>query len=333
MTNERTYSMGRRRAVLGGMAVLALAPRGHAQQDGGYPTRPIRLIVPVSPGGPADQAARALSERLRVELGQPIVVENRPGASGTLGTAQALQAPADGYTLLLSLPSAQITAPLLMERPPFDGVKDFTAIGRFARFTALLLVNESVPARNFSSFVEYVKQRPGKLNYGSTGVGSNPHLVTELLKMRTGMRIVHIPYKGGAPALQALVGGEVQVLFGEISTALPWIRSGRVRPLVVVSEKRSTLLPDVPTLTEAGVADAPTDSWMGLAGPPGLPVAVVKRLHQALVKAVQHPEMLQFFATGGGEPAPSDPESLKALWLADQRRWAEVVRVNHIRAE
>lgn len=165
MTHERTDSMGRRRMMLGGVAAFAFSSRTYAQQEGGYPTRPIRLIVPVPPGGVADQAARALSERLRVELGQSIVVDNRPGAAGTLGTAQVRQAPADGYTLLLSLPSAQITAPLLMERPPFDGVKDFTAIGRFARFTAVLLVNESVPARSFPSFLAYVKQRPGKLNY------------------------------------------------------------------------------------------------------------------------------------------------------------------------
>lgn len=323
----------RRHLLSGATAALVLGQGAHAQPAEEFPARPIRLVVPVPPGGPADQAARVLAERLRAELGQSIVVDNKPGAAGTLGTAQVLQAPADGYTLLLSLPSAQITAPLLMDKPPYDGAKDFSAIGRFARFTGVLLVNESIPARDFASFVSYAKQRPGKLNYGSTGVGSNPHLVAELMKMRTGLRLVHIPYKGGAPALQALVADEVQVLFGEITTALPWIRTGRATALAVVSDKRSALLPDVPTLAEAGVADAPSDAWMGLAGPRGLPAAIVERLYQALAKAVRHPDMQQAFARSGAELAPSSPDELKALWAADQRRWGAVVRANHIRAE
>lgn len=322
-----------RRTALG-LAVAAVMPqRAAAQQSNDYPSRPVHLVVPVPPGGPADQAVRALSERLRAELGQAIVVDNRPGAAGMVGTGYVLQAPADGYTLLTSLPSAQITAPLLMPRPPYDGTKDFTPIGRFARYTAVLLVNDSLPVRDFAAFVAYAKQRPGELNYGSTGIGGSPHLVTELLKMRKGLHLVHIPYKGGAPALQALIGNEVQLLFGEISTALPWLRSGRVTALAVVSERRSVLLPDVPTLGEAGVADAPTDAWMGLAGPPGLPDAVVKRLHQALDKAARHPEFQRLLASGGGEAAPGTPDELRALWAADQRRWGAVISANHIRAE
>jgi len=162
-----------------------------------------------------------------------------------LGTSQALQAPADGYTLLLSLPSAQITAPLMLEKPPYDGAKDFTAIGQFIRTTAVLLVNKAVPVRDFQGLVSYVKARPGQLNYSSTGIGSNPHLVMELVKQRTGMHIVHIPYRGGAAMLQAAVGNEVQVLFGEITTAMPWIQAGQLTPLGVVSSKRSALLPEV----------------------------------------------------------------------------------------
>lgn len=328
-----TAHMTRRRAALG-LAVAALLPhRAGAQSAADYPSRPVHLVVPVPPGGPADQAVRALSERLRAELGQPIVVDNRPGAAGTLGTGYVLQAPADGYTLLTSLSSAQITAPLLMDKPPYDGTKEFTPIGRFARYTAVLLVNESLPVRDFGGLVAYAKQRPGELNYGSTGIGSSPHLVTELLKMRKGLHLVHIPYKGGAPALQALLGNEVQVLFGETSTALSWIRSGRVRALAVVADRRSALLPDVPTLGEAGVADAPTESWMGLAGPPGLPEGVVKRLQQALDKAARHPDFQRLLASGGGEAAPSSADELRALWTADQRRWDAVIRANHIRAE
>lgn len=324
----------RRRQVLMAIAsAMAFTHPAHAQQSDVYPTRAIRLVVPVPPGGPADLIARALGDRLRVELGQAVIVDNRPGAAGSLGSAQVLKAPADGYTLLVSLPSAQITAPLLMEKPPFDGVKDFTPIGRFGYFTAVLLINEAVPASSFRELLAYVKQQPGKLNYASTGIGSLPHLTTELLKMREGLDIVHVPYRGGAPAAQALIANEAQVMFGEITTALPWIQSKRLKALAVASEMRSTLLPNVPTLAEAGMRDAPGNSWIGLSGPPGMPPAVVERLSQALVKASQQKETVQFFRERGAEPAPSSPDEFRAMWVADQRRWSNVIHANHIRAE
>jgi len=321
-----------RRRVLQAALVASASLGAGFSSASEYPDRPIRLIVPVAPGGPADLAARALAQRLREELGQPVIVDNRPGAAGVLGSTQVLQAAPDGYTLLLSLPSAQITAPLLMESPPYDGASQFTAIGQFARFTAVLLIGASVPAKTFAELVHYARQKPGALNYGSTGIGSQPHLMSELLCARAGVRLVHVPYKGGAPALQALVFNEVQVLFGEISTALPWIQSGRVKALAVVSERRTPLLTDVPTLSEAGMADAPSNPWMGLAGPPQLPRPVVKRLSEAVVKAAQHPDVQQFFAKGGGEAFASSPEALKALWAEEQRRWADVIKSNKIRA-
>lgn len=324
----------RRRVVLGLLAPAALWHGvAAAQQPEPYPSRPIRLVVPVPPGGPADTFARALADRLRQELGQPVVIDNRPGASGMLGTAQVHQAAPDGYTLLVSLPSAKITAPLLVEKPAFEGTTDFTPIGRFARFTAVLLVNDGVPAKDFASFVAYARQQPGKLNYASTGNGSNPHLVMELLKMQLHLHLVHIPYRGGAPALQALLAGEVQAMFGETTTAMPYIRAGRLKPLALVADKRSPLLPDVPTLREAGVADAPTDAWMALAGPRGLPEPVVRRLSQALEAALRQPELRQFMAAGGGEASWSSPDELRALWVSDRRRWGAVVRANGIRAD
>lgn len=322
-----------RRQLLAAAATTTLPLLAQGQGREAFPSRPIRLVVPVPPGGPADLAARAIAERLRVELGQPVVVDNRAGAAGTLGTGQVLQAAPDGYTLLLSLPSAQITAPLLLGKAPYDGAKDFTAIGQFARFTAVLLVNKSVPVRDFKGLVSYVKQQPGRLNYGSTGIGSNPQLVAELFKLRTGSHIVHIPYKGGAAMLQALLNDEVQVLFGEMTTALPWIQSGRLTPLAIVSNKRSPLLPDVPTLMEEKVIDAPADFWMGLAGPPHIPADMVQQLNLALAKSVEHPDMKQFFAKTGAEPASGSPEAFQSLWQSEQRRWAAVIRANNIRAE
>lgn len=322
-----------RRQVLAALAALPTLALAQGQTRDAYPSRPIRLVVPVPPGGPADLAARALAERLREELGQPVVVDNRAGAAGTLGTTNVLQAPADGYTLLLSLPSAQITAPLMLEKPPYDGAKDFTAIGQFLRTSAVLLVNKSVPVTDFQSLVSYAKARPGKLNYSSTGVGSNPHLVMELVKLRTGIDIVHVPYKGGAAMLQAAVSNEVQVLFGEISTSMPWIESGRLTPLGIVSAKRSPLLPNVPSLVENRVLDAPADFWMGLAGPPRTPANLVRQLSRALEKAIVHPDMKQFFAKTATESAFTDAAAFEALWHSEERRWAEVIRARQIRAE
>jgi len=327
------WAVRRRQVLMAIASAMALSQSAHSQQSDVFPTRAIRLVVPVSPGGPADQIARAFGDKLRLELGQPIIIDNRPGAAGSLGTAQVLQAPADGYTLLVSLPSAQITAPLLMEKPTFDGVKDFTPIGRFGHFTAVLLVNETVPASSFKDLLAFAKQHPGKLNYASTGLGGLPHLTTELLKMREGLDILHVPYRGGAPAVQALVANEAQVMFGEITTALPWIRQKRLKALAVASETRSPLLPDVPTLTEVGMKDAPGSSWIGLAGPPGMSAAIVERLNQALVKASQHKEIVQTFKERGAEPAPSSPSEFRALWVEDQRRWRNVIQTNHIRAE
>lgn len=316
------------------IALLACATFGatspHAND---YPVRPIRLIVPVPPGGPTDLAARSLAERLKDELGQPIVIDNRPGASGTLGTALILSAPPDGYTLLVSLPSAQITAPLLMKKPPFDGAEQFTPIGLFARFTPVLLVSAALPVNSFADLVQHAKRNPGKLNYSSTGIGSNPHLMAELLSARTATEFVHIPYKGGAAATQALVSGEVQFVFGELSTALSWIQTGKVKAVAVVSDHRSKLLPGVPTLAEAGLADAPTNPWIGLAGPAHLPAAVVKRLNQALVKATQQPDLQQALAKGGLEASSSSPEALRSLWNEEKRRWGAVIKANNIQAE
>lgn len=314
---------------------ISVTAAGHGQALAQpFPTRPIRLVVPVPPGGPVDRPARVLAEKLQAELGQPIVVENKAGASGILAAGQVLRGKPDGYTLLLSVPSAQITAPLMQSTTPYNGAKDFTAIGGFGRFTAVLLVNETVPVRNYAELIAYAKQHPNQLNYGSTGMGGIPHLVTELLKLRTGIEIIHVPYKGGAAIVQSLVANETQILFGEIATALPWIESGRLRPLAVISEQRSPLLPEVPTLAEEGLADAPVNvSWMGLAGPAGMPDAIVRRLADALQAATQDPDLQQSFRQIGSEADARDPDALQATWEADQELWSSVIKANNLRAD
>ncbi|BEP58726.1 MULTISPECIES: tripartite tricarboxylate transporter substrate binding protein [unclassified Variovorax] len=314
-------------------AASAFAP-AYAQGTEAYPTRPIRLVVPVPAGGPVDRPARVLAERLQARLGQSVVVDNRPGASGMLATSQVLHAPPDGYTLLLSTLAGQITAPLLMDKPSYDGARDFVPIGGFGRFNAVLLVNDKVPVRNLQELIAYGKQHPGKLNYGTPGIGTIPHLQTELLKMRTGLDAVHVPYKGGAAMVQALVADEVQVLFGEVFTALPFVRSGRLRPLGVVTARRVAVMPDVPTLSEQNVRDLSlSGSWMGLSGPRGLPGAVTQRLVQALAEAAQDPEIKHYFANSGGEAIYSSPDAFKALWATDQKTWGEVIKANNIRLD
>lgn len=333
MTDNHSPGALSRRAFVGLAAATTLAP-AYAQGTQNYPMRPIRLMVPVPPGGPVDRPARVLAERLQARLGQNVVVDNRPGASGMLATSQVLQAPPDGYTLLLSTLAGQITAPLLMDKPPYDGARNFVPIGGFGRFHAVLLVNETVPARNLQELIAYAKQRPGKLNYGSPGIGTIPHLQSEQLKMRTGLDMVHVPYKGGAAMVQALMANEVQVLFGEVFTALPFVRSGRLRALGVVTAERLAVMPDVPTLGEQNVRDLSlSGAWMGISGPPGLPAPVTQRLVQALSEAAQEPHMKQYFANSGGEALYFNPEAFKTLWASDQKIWHEVIKANHIRLD
>jgi tripartite-type tricarboxylate transporter receptor subunit TctC len=197
----------------------------------------------------------------------------------------------------------------------------------------VLLTNPKVPAKSFKEFIAYARQHPGKLNYGSPGIGSAPHLVTELIKERTGTRIEHVTYKGGAPMLQALINDEVQVAVADLSTSLAWIRAGRVKPLAMLSARRSSLLPDVPTLMEEGVLDAPADFWVGLAAAAGTPPAIVNQLNAALKHSLEQPEMREFFAKTGAEPAYSSPKELRDLWVSEQQLWSKVIQSNNIRAE
>lgn len=321
-----------RRALI--LGLMATASAAWSQQPAeAFPSRPIRLIVPMPPGGPSDLTARALAERMGEQLGQSVVIDNRPGASGTLGTAVAHQAPADGYTLVLSTLSSQITGPLIVPKPPFDGVKGFTPIGGFAQMTVVLLGSQSMPVRTYKELVAYARANPGKINYGTPGNGSASHLTTELIKDKSGLQLTHIPYKGGAPMLQALVAGEVQLAIGDLTTSKSWIDSGRVIPLAVLSAKRAPSLPNVPTLIEEGVMDDPADFWFGLSGPAGMPPAVVARLNSALQRSVAQQKLQEFFKSKGVEPAYVGAQELKDLWTMEQKRWSDVIRMKQIRAD
>lgn len=322
--------ISRRGALALGVAGLA----GSAwAQVGGYPDRPIKLLVPFAPGGGTDVTARMVADRLRIELGQPVVVENRPGATGTLGTLAGMRSPADGYTLVFTTSTNQVIAPLLMEKPPYVGARDFTPIALLIRYGGVLLASTSFPGNTLQEFIAYAKQRPGKLNYASSGVGSTNHLLGEMLKFRTGMELVHVPYKGSAPAVAALAADEVQLFFDTIPSAQNWLRQGKVKVLATTGEKRTSLMPDAPTLVELGVFEGTTDYWMGLVAPPGVPTPIIGRLHEAVRRMMASPDMAQFAAKGGGEPAVNTPEQFARLLAEEERRWSEVVRRNNIRAE
>ena len=327
-----THPITRRGALRGAAAgAAALALPALAQSD--YPNRPIKLLVPFAPGGGTDVTARMVADRLRVELGQPVVVDNRPGATGTIGTLAAKNSSPDGYTLLFTTSTNQVIAPLLMEKPPYDGAQDFTPITLLIRYLGVLLVSNSVPASNFAEFLAYAKARPGRLNYASSGIGSTNHLVGELFKQRTGLHLVHIPYKGSAAGVQALAADEVQVFFDTVPSAQNWMRQGKVKVLAVASDTRSSLLPDVPSLVELKVFDGPADYWMGLMAPPNMPAPLVARVREAAAKMMASPEMQQFAQKGGGENGIGTPQQFARLLSDEQRRWGEVIRSNKIRAE
>ena len=318
-----------------GLALLTAAcldAQAQAPRPADYPSRPVRLIVPFAPGGSTDVTARLVADGLRGALGQSVLVDNRPGATGTIGTLAAQQAAADGYTLLFTTGTNQIAAPLLMEKAPYDGARDFTPITILIRYLGVLLVSNALPVTTVEELIAYAKQRPGKLNYASSGVGSSNHLLTEMVKRRTGMDLVHIPYKGSAAAEQALAANEVQVFFDTLAGAQPWFRAAKVRVIASAGE-RSSLLPDVPSLVERGVLEGPSYYWMGLMAPPGLAPALVTRVHESATRAMTSPEMAQFAAKGGGEVALGTPAQFSAVLADEQRRLLDIIRANNIRAE
>jgi tripartite-type tricarboxylate transporter receptor subunit TctC len=312
---------------------ISVSVPSFAQVPSDYPSKPIRMIVPFAPSGGTDLTARLVADGLRAELGQSVVMENRPGATGTIGTALAMQAPPDGYTLLFTTSTNQVIAPLLMAKPPYDGARDFTPITLLIRYVGVLLASNSVPGTTMADLIAYAKQRPGKLNYASSGVGSANHLLGEYLKNRTGMDLVHVPYKGSAAGVQALAVDEVQVFFDTIPSSQGWIRQGKVKLVAIASHPRTNLLPGIPTLVELGIFESSSNYWMGLMAPPNMPLPLVTRIHSATAKMMASPEMSAFAAKGGGETAVGTPAEFTALIIAEQRRAAEVIRRNNIRAE
>lgn len=314
-----------------GLAGLATLPAG-AQDK--YPSRPITMVVPFPPGGSVDIMARQYSEPLSRVLGVPIVVENRPGAGGSVGAQYVARAKADGYTLVVSSQSSHLANPLTQPQVGYDPVKDFENIAILGRLPNALVVHSSLPFKTFKEFIDYAKKNPGKLNYGSGGVGSMGQLNVEMLKASTGAFTTHIPYRGGTPLITAVLGNEVQFILDNLVIMLPHIQAGKVRALAVANDQRLPQLPDVPTLAEVGYPQLNLTSWIGIAAPAGTPDAAVQTLHKAVRQVAASPAMIANLKDRGViPPEEMTPAAFEKMMAERMVKFGDVVKRAGIKAE
>ena len=299
-------------ALMGGMVCAQSA----------WPTKPITFVVPQAPGGANDVIARAVAQGLENSLGQPVVVENRPGANGNLGTGQVAHAAADGHTFLVTAQSAYTINPALYSRVPFDPIKDFTPVMQLAVAPYLLVVNPNFPAKNLNELVAYAKANPGKVEYASAGNGTLNHLLGEMLKKQKGVELLHVPYKGASAAATDVVAGQLPMTFGSFPGVMPFVASGKLRVLGVASDRPTTLAPEMAPLGK----DLAVTSWYGLFAPAGTPKPIVDRLYQSIRAVLARPEMGERFKTLGAERVESDPQSFKAMLPGELARWKQVVK-------
>lgn len=304
------------------LASAATAPANAAES---YPTRPVRFIVPWSAGGGTDIFARIIADKLQQSLGQPFPVENRPGAAGNIGAAYVAKAAPDGYTIMLATITLA-TSPALYRHLDFDPTKDFAPITLVAGVPHLLVVNPSLPVANVKELIELAKKKPGKLNYASAGIGSPFHIAAELFKEMAGVNIVHIPYKGGAPAVTDVVEGQVDMAFANLVAVLPLAKSGRLRALAISSAKRSSAAPDIPTMAEAGLPGYDFSSWFGIFAPAGTPADIVTKLNHEIVKALKSPEIDKQLTEQGADLVASTPEEFGTYLNAETAKWTKVIR-------
>jgi tripartite-type tricarboxylate transporter receptor subunit TctC len=310
------------------VAALITAPSLCAQS---YPTKPVRVVAPYPPGSSADVIGRIYSPKLTEWLGRQFVVDNRPGASGNIAGELVAHSAPDGYTLLiLNTPIA--ASPLILKNVPFDAVRDFAPIGMLGLAPYLLVVNVSMPVKTVNELIAYVKARPGKLTYASTGVGGGLHLTMEMLRMYTGIEMLHVPYKGSSNTVPDMVGGRIDVMFGSAPALLPHVRSGRIRAVGISSAKRSSAAPDVPAIAES-IPGFESESFTSLAAPTGTPRNVISVLNAAIGKAAESPEIVKALTTQGTDPAPMTPERLAVFIREEIAKWKKVVTAAGIKGE
>ena len=305
------------------LAILALLPALALAQA--YPNKPVKLIIPFPAGGPSDIFGRGLAQGMAAHFGQPVVVENIAGVGGVLGVERALKSPPDGYTLGLNSGSTLSIAPYSLAQLPYDVKRDVALVTLVVRVPEVLVVHPSLPAKTLAEFVAYAKANPGKVNFGSAGSGSITHLAGELLKSEAKVNLVHVPYKGAAPAVTDLLGGVVQMGIFDVPVLISHMRAGKLRALAITSAERSAALPDVPTTAEAGYPKVTSDNWYGLVLPAATPPEIRKKVHEAAVAALRAPALVEQYAKVAGVASPGTPEDYAKFLAAEQAKWREVV--------
>lgn len=313
-------------------ALFCAAAVGGAAFAQNYPSKPIKLILPFAPGSPSDMVGRTIGQKMSAQMGQALVADNRASSGGTLGLTLVAKSPPDGYTVLVTSPTIAIS-PVLYANLQYDSIRDFAPVARLASIENVMLVHPSVPAKTLKEFIALARSRPGKLNYGSGGPGTTNHLANELLKSLEKINIVHVPYKGATLATTALMGGEVDEVILAVAPALPFIKSGRVRAVAVLSEKRVKTLPDVPTSAEAGLPEFRMSIWYGMFVPAGTPRDIVTHLYREAEKALQDPELLQRMSNAGMDPWLGTPEEMGALVKSEIARFAKVAAAAGLKKE
>lgn len=317
------------RDILAG-AALALAATFASAAD--YPTRPVTLVVPFPAGGSSDMIGRVLAQKLHDKLGGTFIVENKPGATGSIGAAFVKNAPADGSTLLVSSLAPFAVNPFLQKSMPYDPAKDFDLLSVLVQAPNVLVANPSVPANSIADVIALLKQKPGEITFASSGAGSSDHLTAELFWQETGTQGLHVPYKGGAPAIQDLVGGQVQFSFQNLNAVITQIQAGKLKAIAITGAKRSPLLPNVPTLIESGIRNADVYSWQAVAGPKGLPADVKKKLMDGIVAGMNDPETKKKLTDLGFEIVANTPEQFTQFQAQELARWKKVITTAKIEA-
>jgi tripartite-type tricarboxylate transporter receptor subunit TctC len=309
------------------VALLALAPATLALAQA-YPTKAVKMVVPFPPGGSLDNAGRLIAQKLSDLWGQTVVVENKPGAGGNIGADIVAKSPADGYTILLGALSTHAVNPSLYKTMPYDAAKDFAPITLIAVTPNVLVVNASLPVNNVKEFIAYAKANPGKLAFGSGSNGSAGHLAGELFKVETGTDAVHVPFKGGAPATQALLAGDTQFMFDNLANAMAQVKAGKLKALAVTTAERSKLVPDLPTMAEAGLPGFDISTWYGFFAPAGTPPAIVAKWNADVTKILNSPDVRAKLMADGAEPSPNTPEQFAQMIARELAKYARIVRAS-----
>jgi len=309
------------------------ASTAFAQGAAGYPSKSIRIVVPFSAAGTTDLLARAVGSEMQKAWGQPVVVENRPGAGGNLGSDIVAKAAPDGYTLLVGAVSPQAINVTLYPKMPYDVMRDFAHITLLAAVPNLLEVHPSVPVKTVKELIALAKSKPGQLTYASSGSGTSIHLSAELFKTMAGVDMLHIPYKGSAPAVTDLIGGQVQLMFDNLPSSIAQVKAGKLRPIAVTTLKRSPALPDVPTIAESGLPGYDASSWFGMHAPAGTPKDIISKIHGVVTKSLHTPEMMERLSTQGAQPVGNTPEEFTEFLRVEIAKWAKVVKASGARVD